>query len=186
MVSKSLDNSSSIGGTAPTVVRAGRQRRRRIGLSPFDVRRRLRFSSVYELPFRRASSLCDARLGEHVLGNWRLDDVITWQTGIPFPVLLGGNAANNSGTGSNFSSALTWGVGWCCGRRVGRCEDSEFPARFEPQLLREYRRVRSAGIPELSETNGAVLSKGRPASAGRAHWPKGFLSAGDPRAAASC
>jgi hypothetical protein len=58
---------------------------------------------VYELPFGERHRYATHGWEEHLLGNWRLNNVITWQTGNPFTVLLGGNAANNSGTGSNFS-----------------------------------------------------------------------------------
>jgi hypothetical protein len=101
--SKSLDNSSSIGGTAPTVVQQDGNVAAEYGLSPFDIRHQLRFFSVYELPFGERHRYATHGWEEHLLGNWRLNNVITWQTGNPFTVLLGGNAANNSGTGSNFS-----------------------------------------------------------------------------------
>ena len=101
--SKSLDNSSSIGGTAPTVVQQDGNVAAEYGLSPFDIRHQLRFFSVYELPFGERHRYATHGWEEHLLGNWRLNNVITWQTGTPFTVLLGGNAANNSGTGSNFS-----------------------------------------------------------------------------------
>src|ERR1700676_2268418 len=38
----------------------------------------------------------------HVLGNWRLLNIITWRTGNPFTALLGGTASDN-GTGASFS-----------------------------------------------------------------------------------
>lgn len=101
--SKSLDNSSTIGGTAPTVVQQDGNVAAEYGLSPFDIRHQLRFFSVYELPFGERHRYATHGWEEHLLGNWRLNNVITWQTGNPFTVLLGGTAANNSGTGSNFS-----------------------------------------------------------------------------------
>jgi hypothetical protein len=101
--SKSLDNSSSIGGASPTVVQQDGNVAAEYGLSPFDIRHQLRFFSVYELPFGERHRYATHGWEEHLLGNWRLNNVITWQTGNPFTVLLGGNAANNSGTGSNFS-----------------------------------------------------------------------------------
>jgi hypothetical protein len=101
--SKSLDDSSTIGGTAPTVVQQDGNVTAEYGLSPFDIRHQLRFFSLYELPFGERHRYATHGWQEHVLSNWRLNNVITWQTGTPFTVLLGGNAANNSGTGSNFS-----------------------------------------------------------------------------------
>ena len=101
--SKSLDDSSTIGGTAPTVVQQDGNVTAEYGLSPFDIRHQLRFFSLYELPFGERHRYATHGWQEQVLSNWRLNNVITWQTGMPFTVLLGGNAANNSGTGSNFS-----------------------------------------------------------------------------------
>ncbi len=101
--SKSLDDSSTIGGGAPTVVQQDGNVAAEYGLSPFDVRHQLRFFSVYELPFGERHRYATRGWQEHALGNWRLNNVITWQTGAPFTVLLGGSASNNSGTGSNFS-----------------------------------------------------------------------------------
>jgi trimeric autotransporter adhesin len=101
--SKSLDDSSTIGGGAPTVVQQDGNVAAEYGLSPFDVRHQLRFFSVYELPFGERHRYATHGWKEHALGNWRLNNVITWQTGTPFTVLLGGSASNNSGTGSNFS-----------------------------------------------------------------------------------
>ena len=102
-LSKSLDDSSSIGGAASTVVQHDGNVAAEYGLSPFDIRHQFRFFSVYELPFGERHRYATHGWEEHLLGSWRLNNVITWQTGNPFTVLLGGNAANNSGTGSNFS-----------------------------------------------------------------------------------
>ncbi|MGA9143420.1 MAG: hypothetical protein WB007_06640, partial [Candidatus Acidiferrales bacterium] len=100
---KSLDNSSSIGGTSPTVVQQDGNFAAEYGLSSFDIRHQLRLFSVYELPFGERHRYATHGWQEHLLGNWRLNNIVTWQTGTPFTVLLGGSAANNSGTGSNFS-----------------------------------------------------------------------------------
>ncbi len=100
---KSLDNSSTIGGSAPTVVQQDGNNAAEYGLSAFDIRHQVRFFSVYELPFGERHRYATHGWQEHVLGNWRLNNIVTWQTGNPFTVLLGGSAANNSGTGSNFS-----------------------------------------------------------------------------------
>jgi hypothetical protein len=101
--SKSLDDSSTIGGAGPTVVQQDGNVAAEYGLSPFDIHHQLRIFSVYELPFGERHRYATHGWEEHLLGNWRLNNVVTWQTGNPFTVLLGGNAANNSGTGSNFS-----------------------------------------------------------------------------------
>ena len=129
--SKSLDDSSSIGGTSPTVVQQDGNVAAEYGLSPFDVRHQLRFFSVYELPFGERHRYATHGWKEHALGNWRLNNVITWQTGTPFTVLLGGNASNNSGTGSNFSERAD-----LC-RLDGDCEGAS--RKSEPWRLRGLR-----------------------------------------------
>jgi hypothetical protein len=73
------------------------------GLSSFDIRHQLRFFSMYELPFGERHRLATHGWEATAFGNWRLLNIVTWQTGTPFTALLGGIAANNSGTGSNFS-----------------------------------------------------------------------------------
>ena len=100
---KSLDDSSTIGGTSPTVVQQDGNTAAEYGLSSFDIRHQVRIFSVYELPFGERHRYATRGWEKHALGNWRLNNVITWQTGNPFTVLLGGSSANNSGTGSNFS-----------------------------------------------------------------------------------
>ena len=108
---KSLDDASTIGGTSPVVAQEdlidhvtlkqilADQR----GLSSFDIRHQLRLFSVYELPFGERHRYATHGAAMHLLSNWRLNNVITWQTGNPFTALLTGAASNNSGTGSNFS-----------------------------------------------------------------------------------
>ncbi|HVB55592.1 MAG TPA: hypothetical protein VNE63_04040 [Candidatus Acidoferrales bacterium] len=101
--SKSLDNASSIGGSAPVVVQQDGNYAAERGLSSFDMRHQFRLFSVYELPFGERSRWANHGWKEHALGNWRLLNIVTWHTGTPLTALLGGSAANNSGTGSNFS-----------------------------------------------------------------------------------
>lgn len=99
---KSLDNASTIGGAAPVVVQQDGNFAAQYGRSSFDVRHQVRFSSVWELPFGERHRYGDSGWAEHILGNWRLQNTITWQTGLPETALLGGIASDN-GTGANFS-----------------------------------------------------------------------------------
>jgi trimeric autotransporter adhesin len=99
---KSLDNASTIGGTAPVVVQQDGNYAAQYGRSSFDVRHQVRFFSVWELPFGERHRYGDSGWAEHILGNWRLQNIITWQTGLPETALLGGIASDN-GTGANFS-----------------------------------------------------------------------------------
>jgi hypothetical protein len=73
------------------------------GLSSFDMRHQFRFSSTYELPFGERNRWANHGWKEHAFGNLRLLNIVTWHTGTPVTVYLGGSASNNSGTGSNFS-----------------------------------------------------------------------------------
>jgi hypothetical protein len=57
---------------------------------------------MWELPFGQRNRWANHGWKEKVLGNWRLQNIFTWQTGTPFTVLLGGVASDN-GTGANFS-----------------------------------------------------------------------------------
>jgi trimeric autotransporter adhesin len=108
---KSLDDASTIGGTSPVVAQEDLINNATLnqilsnqwGLSSFDIRHQLRLFLVYELPFGERHRYATHGAASKLLSNWRLNDVITWQTGNPFTALLSGAASNNSGTGSNFS-----------------------------------------------------------------------------------
>ncbi|MGA7623017.1 MAG: carboxypeptidase-like regulatory domain-containing protein [Candidatus Acidiferrales bacterium] len=99
---KSLDNASTIGGSAPIVVQQDGNYAAERGLSSFDVRHQVRFFSVYELPFGEHHRRGNHGWTEHVLSNWRLQNIVTWQTGTPYTAYLGGTSSDN-GTGASFS-----------------------------------------------------------------------------------
>ncbi len=99
---KSLDDASSIGGGAATVEQQDGNLHGEYGLSTFDVRHQLRAVTMWELPFGQRSRWANHGWKEHVFGDWRLQNIFSWQTGTPFTVLLGGVASDN-GTGANFS-----------------------------------------------------------------------------------
>jgi len=101
---KSLDDSSSIGGGGGTgtVEQQDGNLHAEYGLSTFDIRHQFRAVSMYELPFGQRDRWANHGWKEHVFGDWRLQNIFTWQTGTPFTVLLGGVASDN-GTGANFS-----------------------------------------------------------------------------------
>lgn len=100
--SKSLDNASTIGGSSPVVVQQDGNFAAERGLSSFDVRHQVRLSSLYELPFGEHHRYGTHGWAEHALGNWRLQNIVTWQTGTPSTAYLGGTASDN-GTGASFS-----------------------------------------------------------------------------------
>jgi trimeric autotransporter adhesin len=101
---KSLDDASSIGGTTATVEqRDGLQYLHdEYGLSTFDIRNQFRAVSTWELPFGQRYRLANHGWPSRVFSDWRLQNIVTWQTGTPFTVTLGGVASDN-GTGTNFS-----------------------------------------------------------------------------------
>jgi len=99
---KSLDDASSIGGGSGTVEQQDGNLHAEYGLSTFDIRNQFRAVSMWELPFGQRSRHANHGWSEKVFGNWRLQNIFTWQTGTPFTVLLGGVASDN-GTGANFS-----------------------------------------------------------------------------------
>jgi len=99
---KSLDDSSSIGGGSATVEQQDGNLHGEYGLSTFDVRHQFRAVSMWELPFGQRARWANHGWKERVFGDWRLQNIFTWQTGTPSTVLLGGVASDN-GTGANFS-----------------------------------------------------------------------------------
>lgn len=99
---KSLDNASTIGGTSPVVVQQDGNYAAERGLSSFDVRHQVRFLTLYELPFGEHHRYGNHGWESHVLSNWRVQNIVTWQTGTPVTAYLGGTSADN-GTGASFS-----------------------------------------------------------------------------------
>jgi trimeric autotransporter adhesin len=99
---KSLDDASSIGGGSATVEQQDGNLHAEYGLSTFDVRHQFRAVSMWELPFGQRSRWANHGWKEKAFGDWRLQNIFTWQTGTPYTVLLGGVASDN-GTGANFS-----------------------------------------------------------------------------------
>lgn len=99
---KSLDDASSIGGGTGTVEQIDGDLAAERGLSTFDIRHQMRVFSMYELPFGQRSRWANHGWTERLFGDWRLMNIFTWQTGMPYTALLGGTASDN-GTGANFS-----------------------------------------------------------------------------------
>ena len=99
---KSLDDASSIGGSGGTVEQQDGNLHAEYGLSTFDVRHQFRANVDVGAAVRPANPLGESRMEEKAFGDWRLQNIFTWQTGTPFTVLLGGVASDN-GTGANFS-----------------------------------------------------------------------------------
>jgi hypothetical protein len=99
---KSLDDAGSLGGTSATVQQQDGNIHGEYGLSSFDVRNQFRLVSVYQFPFGERNRHANHGWTRNIFGDWRLQNVFTWQTGTPYTVLVGG-AATDNGTGANFS-----------------------------------------------------------------------------------
>jgi len=141
--SKSLDNASSIGGSGGIVVQQDGNYAAERGLSTFDMRHQLRFTSTYELPFGQRSRYANHGWREHAFGNWRLLNIVTWHTGTPLTAYLGGSASNNSGTGSNFSERANLignpDLGICGGSVLGFFNTAAFATPPPGQYGDEHR-----------------------------------------------
>jgi hypothetical protein len=95
--SKSIDGGGGIGSSSnssgnpqnPYNLRADR------GLSDFDVRHRVVFSPVAELPFGRNKAYLNHGLSSAILGGFQLSGIFSFQTGRPFTV--SDSSTNNSG-----------------------------------------------------------------------------------------
>ncbi|MGH9713883.1 MAG: carboxypeptidase regulatory-like domain-containing protein [Candidatus Acidiferrales bacterium] len=139
---KSIDNASSIGGGSPVVVQQDGNFAAERGLSSFDIRHQLRLFSIYELPFGERHRYGTHGWAMHVLGNWRLLNIVTWRTGNPFTALLGGTASDN-GTGASFSlrpdRARNPNLGICGGAPLTFFNTSAFAAPAANQYGDEQR-----------------------------------------------
>jgi hypothetical protein len=100
---KSLDNASSIGGGPQVVVQDDTNFDAERGRSTFDIRHQFTSFFIWELPFGERRRWARQGRAASIFGNFSLNGNVTWRSGNPFTVRLLGSAANNSGTGNNFS-----------------------------------------------------------------------------------
>ncbi len=90
---KSIDGSSGIGsgsnssGTPQNVYNLRTDR----GLSDFDVRHRVVFSPVVELPFGKGKAYLNHGLDAAIFGNFQLSSIFQFQTGRPFTITDSGS-----------------------------------------------------------------------------------------------
>jgi hypothetical protein len=101
--SKSIDNSSSIGGAGQNVAQNYLDWRAERELSPFDVRNSFSFNYTYELPFGERKPFLSHGKAATIFGNWQISGNTVLRSGSPSTVKLAGSASNNSGTGNNLS-----------------------------------------------------------------------------------
>jgi trimeric autotransporter adhesin len=81
--SKSIDDSSSIGGSSQTVVQEYPLFNLERGLSTFDMRHQITGNATYELPFGERKHWIHTGMPARIFGNWRLSGSETFHTGMP-------------------------------------------------------------------------------------------------------
>ena len=101
--SKSIDDASSIGGGAKTVVMEDPLFFLERGLSSFDLRHQITGNYLYELPFGERKRWARKGVSAAILGNWRINGTANWHTGTPFTAIFQ-EAADFSGAGGSFSA----------------------------------------------------------------------------------
>jgi hypothetical protein len=93
---KSLDTASGLDGTDQA--QDDYNMRAEYGLSDFDMRQRVTFSGVWELPFGAGTRWARQGVAGHILGQWQLANILSLQTGQPLTAVL---STALSGTQSN-------------------------------------------------------------------------------------
>jgi hypothetical protein len=79
------------------------------GLSSFDTRNRLVVSPLYELPIGTGKPLnISNRVANAVIGGWQVGGILTWQSGVPQTITIGG--LDNSLTQSGYDHPIATGV----------------------------------------------------------------------------
>ena len=112
---KSIDNSSTFGGAGNTVAQDANDLRAERGLSSFDQRHKLTFTSTISSPARENRWLKD----------WTLQGTVSLATGTPLTARVLGNQADTGGTGS-----LGSGRADATGVAVNCCSEFFNPAAF--------------------------------------------------------
>ena len=93
---KSLDTASGLNGTDQP--QDNYNMRAEYGLSDFDMRQRVSFSGVWQLPFGSKARWAKSGTPNHLFGGWQMANIITLQSGQPLTTVL---ATALSGTQSN-------------------------------------------------------------------------------------
>jgi hypothetical protein len=93
---KSLDTASGLNGTDQP--QDNYNMRAEYGLSDFDMRQRVSFSGVWQLPFGSKARWAKSGAPNHLFGGWQMANIITLQSGQPLTTVL---ATALSGTQSN-------------------------------------------------------------------------------------
>jgi len=93
---KSLDTASGLDGT--NQAQDNYNLRAEYGLSDFDMRQRVTFSGVWQLPFGAGTRWAQQGVASHILGQWQFANILSLQTGQPLTAVL---STALSGTQSN-------------------------------------------------------------------------------------
>ncbi len=102
--SKSIDDSSNIGGAGgTTVVQQFPLFDLERGLSAFDERHVITGNYYYELPFGERKKWLRSRWESAVFGGWRINGTVSFHTGTPFTAQYNPGTADFSGSGASFS-----------------------------------------------------------------------------------
>jgi hypothetical protein len=93
---KSLDTASGLNGT--NQAQDNYNMRAEYGLSDFDMRQRLTFSGIWQLPFGAKNRWLKSGLASHLLSDWQISSIVALQSGQPMTAIL---STALSGTQSN-------------------------------------------------------------------------------------
>ena len=105
--SKALDDgSANVGGffnNCPPSAMDGLNPGRDYGPSCYDVQQRFAFSGSYELPIGQGKAFLGGLSGaaNKLLGGWKLNGIVSAQSGLPFTPVIGFANSHNGGTGGN-------------------------------------------------------------------------------------
>lgn len=149
---KLISDSFSIagGGGGAGDFRIGRLNRRQDrAIDESDVSQRLVVSAVYELPFGKGKRFLQQGFGNHALGGWQANAIVTWQTGTPLVV----RGANNF-TGINWPDMVcdpTLSASERTANRWFKTECFRNPANFViGNVPRTLPRTRGPGYDDVS------------------------------------
>jgi hypothetical protein len=90
-LSRSIDDASSIGGSAGVVAQNDLDLQAERGLSSFDQRHRVSGDFTYELPFGANKRWFNTSTAASILGSWQLNGNVSFASGTPFTVRVLGD-----------------------------------------------------------------------------------------------
>jgi hypothetical protein len=107
---KFLDNCASMGGGVlgdeNNPYSNFYDRRMDYGPAENDIRHRITWSSSYQLPFGRGRAFLAQHPLRHVVGNWSLGTVVTWQSGPPITVRTQTNTTQANAAGAQRADVI--------------------------------------------------------------------------------